>query len=273
LPENRYASAEEWRAAVVDALRSPAVVTGTVAPAAPAAPASAPAALAPPTLLLEALSALDEQASVDGPRPVGDGPAVTDSRRRSRRRGWLAPAALGALAVVVLMGLAFRFFPGGGPVVSVTGPDLLYTGDPGAWVAVSDRPATFTWTVVPNGIVRSGAQLVYTPTASGPIVIELAAVGEDGEEARIEINVDVRPGDSDVRITGPALVTVGQTVVLAAEAPDGAVTTWVDWRDERHSGPTLTFRPTSAGLLAVELRASVDGDVHTAQRTITVVVP
>jgi hypothetical protein len=227
-------------------------------------------ALRPPVTVVDAQRQPAMVTGSDTTVPVAEPPAHRDPRHRV---AMAALTAFGAVAAAVVAGFAFHIFQDG-PAVSVTGPDLIYTGDASAWVAASDRPATFTWTVAPDGAVHTGPQLVYTPTASGSIEIVLVAVGEEGDRVRVATRVEVEErADPLVRIAGPALVTVGHTAALEADVPEGATITWVDWNGERHTGPTLTFRPNSPGLLSVALHATVDGDVREAQRTITVVPP
>jgi hypothetical protein len=213
---------------------TPPAITGSPPPAGPFAPPS-------------------------GPRPPGH-----------RRRAVLAVVAI--LLALVGYTAVRALVPDGGGDVSITGPRQLTVGATGAYVADADIDDQVRWTG-PGDATGSDQVFQLRPKSIGDLHISVEVRPPDGSPRRERITVEVVADDDDATgITGPAVLTVGETGTLVATVPPGTDPVWVDWNDEEHTGDRFSMRPTAPGVLTVELEAAgADGEVHRARHVITVV--
>jgi eukaryotic-like serine/threonine-protein kinase len=193
-------------------------------------------------------------------------------RERTRRRSrWQVLAMVAILAVAGWFGATeLRDAFGGG---HITGPDTLFVGQAGAFVADVQDEEIRRWRISPPGTpaAKRGNDLVVTPTSPGNITIVLEFVGSDGAERTDTRGVTAVDNTSGLEIIGPARVIRGQTATYVAAGNGDEVPSWRMGGDDVAQGPELTINGSEVGPLELELRNVYDGEPRAVQRTIMVV--
>ena len=194
-------------------------------------------------------------------------------RERTRPRSrWRVLAVVAIVAVAGWLGATELrdAFDGG----HITGPDTLFVGQAGAFVADVQDEEIQRWRISPpdTPAARRGNDLVVTPTSPGDITIVLEFVGPDGAERTDTRAVTAVDNTSGLEIKGPARVVRGQTATYVAAGNGDQVPSWrVGDAGEAVRGPELTINGTEVGPLELELRNVTNGEPRAVQRTIMVV--
>jgi hypothetical protein len=198
----------------------------------------------------------------------GGPPLRARSRRRSR---WRVLAIVVTLAVAGAFGArtALNAFGGG----HITGPDTLFVGQAGAFVADMRDDDITGWRINPpdTPAAKRGNDLVVTPNSPGDITIVLDYEGPDGKERTDTRGVTAVTNASGLEIRGPARVIRGQTATYEATGNGDEVPSWRIGNDGEAQGPQVTINGSEVGPLTLELRNVSNGEPRAVQRTIMVV--
>lgn len=164
-------------------------------------------------------------------------------------------AVLGVLAVVAAGVIGFVLQSRSAD--TIIGPDTVAVGQEAAFFVAES--AVVAWEV--GGQRTDDPVLLMNPTSTGRITIR--AITADGEQTR---TVEVSDADDELTITGPAYLTVGETVELSVTGSGGAALTW-RVSGEDYQLQTLEIRPAEIGTFEVQVRSTTGA---LGRRTFTV---
>lgn len=196
-----------------------------------------------------------ESTEINRSRHDGDGSA---RRATGARAKWAAAIVASGCAVAGLVALlAATVFRG----PDVTGPTIATVGDQIAFLA--DDGEQVEWSA--NGqVLASSPSIVFEVPETG----SASMTASSGLLRSTTFTVEVVDSSSALRIDGPALTAVGQTVTFSTIS-DGSSAGNLSWDvgGQERQGSTVSFEATEPGIVRISV---TDGAGQRATRTLTV---